>query len=192
MLIDLVRRNRSYRRFDHSFKLSAESLRDLVALARWTPTAGNLQPIKYLLVHEEKGADQLFGLLKWARYLRDWAGPSQDEKPSAYIVLLGDTTIAQVFQYDAGIAAQTILLGVIEKGLGGCILTSIDRDRLREAFSIPFHLEILLVIALGKPVEQVLLEDLPSEGSIKYYRTPDGAHHVPKRTLDDLIFTPER
>jgi len=188
MLLELLQRNRSYRRFDHSHIVSQEILRELVCLARFTPSSGNLQPLKYLLIQGDKAANQMFGFLKWARYLMDWTGPSESERPSAYIVLLGDTTIAQNFQYDAGITTQTILLGATEKGLGGCILTSVDRDGLREAFSIPFHLEILLVIALGEPIEHVVLEELPPEGSIKYYRTPDGHHHVPKRGIDELIF----
>ena len=189
MLLDLVQKSRSYRRFDHTFKISHESLRELVALSRCAPSSGNLQPLKYLLVHEEGATDILFGFLKWARYLQDWAGPSDAEKPSAYIVLLGDTTIAPTFQYDAGIAAQTMLLGATEKGLGGCLLTSVDRDGLREVYAIPFYLEILLVLALGKPAEQVVLEGLPPRGDIKYYRTPDGLHHVPKRGVDELIFS---
>jgi nitroreductase len=190
MLLDLLQKNRSYRRFDHAHQIHEETLRALVSLARLTPSSGNLQPLKYLLVHESKATDQLFGFLKWARYLRDWTGPSDTERPSAYIVLLGDTTIAQGFQYDAGIASQTIMLGATEKGLGGCILTSVDRDGLRAAFAIPFHLEILLVMALGKPGEQVVVEDVSPGGSIKYYRTSDGLHHVPKRGINELLFTP--
>ncbi len=192
MLLTLLQKSRSYRRFDHSHKISQETLRELVNLARHTPSSGNLQPLKYLLVHEDDATDQLFGFLRWARYLREWGGPLEPEKPSAYIVVLGDTTIAEGFQFDAGIAAQSMMLGAVEKELGGCMLTSIDRDGLREAFSIPFHLEILLVIALGKPTEQVVLEALPTEGSIKYYRTQDGVHHVPKRALDQLIVCFER
>ncbi len=191
MLLELLQKNRSYRRFDHAHKISPETLRYLVSLARLIPSSGNLQPLKYLLVHEQMATDLLFGFLKWARYLSDWTGPSDRERPAAYIVLLGDTTIAQSFQVDAGIAAQTIMLGAVEKGLGGCILTSVDRDSVRGAFSIPLYLEILLVMALGKPAEEVVLEDLPPDGSIKYYRTTDGLHHVPKRRVDELIFPAE-
>jgi nitroreductase len=190
MLLELLQRCRSYRRFDHARKISEGTLRELVGLARLTPSSGNLQPLKYLLVHEEKETDQLFGFLRWARYLHDWAGPSETEKPSAYIVVLGDTMLAQSFQYDAGIAAQTIMLGAVERGLGGCILTSVDRDSLRSAFAIPYSFDILLIIALGTPAEQVVLEDLSLERSIKYYRSADGVHHVPKRSIDDLVFIP--
>ncbi len=188
MLLELLQKCRSYRRFDHSYIISVERLRDLVHLARFTPSSGNLQPLKFLLVHEEKATAQLFSFLKWARYLADWPGPSETERPSAYIVLLGDTTIAQNFQYDAGIAAQTILLGATEEGLGGCILTSVDRDALRATYAIPPRLEILLVIALGKPSEKIILEATKPGGDIKYYRTSDEVHHVPKRALEELIF----
>ena len=155
MLTDLVLKNRSYRRFDHSYKMGRESLKTLIGLARFTPSSGNLQPLKYLPIHEEMETDTVFHLLKWARYLQDWPGPSASERPSAYIVFLGDTSIAQNFQVDSGIAAQTILLGAAEMGLGGCIVASVDREALRHAFSIPAHLEILFVLALGKPAEQV-------------------------------------
>ncbi len=101
---------------------------------------------------------------------------------------MGDTTIAQNFQYDAGIAAQTILLGATEEGLGGCMLTSVDRDALRATYAIPQRLEILLVIALGKPSEKIILEATKPGGDIKYYRTSDEVHHVPKRALEELIF----
>jgi nitroreductase len=187
MLINLVQKNRSYRRFDHSYKIQGESLKTLIGLARFTPSSGNLQPLKYLPIHEGEQTDTVFRLLKWARYLQDWPGPSAAERPSAYIVLLGDTSIAQSFQVDSGIAAQTILLGAAEMGLGGCIVASVDREPLRHAFSIPMHLEILFVLALGRPAEQVVVETAEPGGDIKYYRTPDGRHHVPKRSLDELI-----
>ena len=40
---------------------------------------------------------------------------------------------------------------------------------------------------LGVPVEHVILEEADSDASVKYYREPDGTHHVPKRRLADLI-----
>lgn len=190
MLLDLVHKSRSYRRFDHTVRVSEDCLRQLIALARCTPSSGNLQPLKYLPVHEEKESDELFGFVKWARYLQEWAGPTAGERPAAYIVLLGDTSISKACQYDAGIAAQTILLGATEMGLGGCVISSVDRDALRRSFSIPWHLEILFVMALGKPAEEVILEEVGPGGDIKYYRTDDGRHHVPKRSLDELIIHP--
>ena len=187
MFRDLVLANRSYRRFHESESISEETLRSLVDLARCTPSAANLQSLKYVLSCTPERNAVVFATLSWAGYLTDWPGPAEGERPSAYIIILGDTRISKSFFCDHGIAAQTILLGATEKGLGGCMFGSIDRDRLRKELAIEEHFEVLLVIALGKPVEKVVLEDVGSDGSIKYYRDEAGVHHVPKRKLEDVI-----
>lgn len=187
MLKDLVEKNRSYRRFCQDFPIEEKTLRELVDLARLSASAGNLQSLKYILSCEPEKNAKIFQHLRWAAYLKDWPGPSEGERPSAYIVILGDNLIGTNFYCDHGIASQSILLGAVEKGLGGCILASIDRDGLRKALDIPKNLEILLVIALGKPKEEVVIENLGPDGDIKYWRDKDGTHHVPKRSLDDII-----
>jgi nitroreductase len=151
-----------------------------------------LQPLKYFLSCTLDTNQQIFQCLKWAGYLKEWPGPSEDERPSAYIIVLGDTTISRNFGYDAGIAAQSILLGAVASGLGGCIVTSIDRERLRGFLNIAGHLEILLIIALGKPKEKVVIETVGKDGDIKYWRDKRGIHHVPKRQLNDIIVNPEK
>lgn len=187
MLKNLITRNRSYRRFRQNVPLSIETLRELVELARLCPSAGNRQPLKYLLSCSPPANDLIFHHLTWAVYLKSWPGPAEGERPSAYVILLGDKTLASSFEYDAGIAAQSILLGAVEKGLGGCIIASVNRKRLKTALELPEHLEILLVIALGKPSEEVVLEPLGPDGKIEYWRDERGTHHVPKRSLDELI-----
>jgi nitroreductase len=187
MLRDLVLKNRSYRRFKQDVPVSMETLRELVDLARNCASAANKQPLKYLLSCETAKNARIFDTLAWAAYLKDWAGPAEGERPSAYIVILHDTTISKNIYCDDGIAAQTILLGATEKGLGGCMIASIKKDQLREALSIPSQFEMPLVIALGKPAEKVLLEDRAPDADIKYWRDGEGLHHVPKRTLDEII-----
>jgi nitroreductase len=186
-LEELVRRNRSYRRFDEGHRIPRETLRELVALARHTASAANRQPLKYLLSADAETNDRIFPCLAWAGYLKDWRGPAPGERPAAYIVLLIDETIATDWWCDDGIAAQTMLLGATERGLGGCMIGAIQKDRLREVLSIPAHLRIRLVLALGKPAETVVLEDLEPGGDIRYWRDEAGVHHVPKRALDELI-----
>jgi nitroreductase len=100
---------------------------------------------------------------------------------------LGDTGISKTFGCDHGIAAQSILLGAADRGLGGCMIGSIDRDALRKKLDIDDHLQILLVIALGRPAERVVLEDMTPQTGIEYYRDQQGIHHVPKRPLDQII-----
>ncbi len=187
MLKDLIVTNRSYRRFYEDEAVSRETLRELLDLARLSASGANRQPLKYILSADPARNAAIFPHLGWAGYLKDWPGPAEGERPAAYVVVLGDTAISRSFGVDHGIAAQSILLGATERGLGGCIIASIQREALREALTIDPRYEILLVLALGKPQETVVVEPVGPEGDIKYWRDTDGVHHVPKRALDDLI-----
>jgi nitroreductase len=183
----LVRMNRSYRRFEESHYIDGEILRGLVELAQYSPTGNNMQPLKFWLSNTPEENELVFPHLGWAGSLKDWKGPKEGERPSAYIIILGDREIQFNFGVDHGIAAQSILLGAVEKGLGGCMIGSAKREALRKDVGIPERFKILLVLALGKPVEVVVTESLKPEGEIRYYRDADGVHHVPKRGLDELI-----
>lgn len=187
MIRDIVMRNRSYRRFYQDHAISIEDLRAFVDLARLSASAANRQPLKYFLSNEASMNGTIFEQLGWAAYLKDWPGPTEGERPSAYIIILGDTDIAKDFWCDHGIAAQTILLGATEKGLGGCMIGSINKKGLAEALHIPGCYEILLVVAIGKPKEQVRLEAVGPDGDIRYWRDDKGIHHVPKRSLEEII-----
>jgi nitroreductase len=187
MITELVKENRSYRRFYEDHAVNPETLKEFVNLARMSASGANLQPLKYILSCNPRINAEIFSCLAWAGYLKDWPGPQEGERPAAYIVVLGDTNISESAGCDHGIAAQTILLGAREKGLGGCMLGSIDRKALSDSLNIPSQLKILLVLAIGKPREQVVLETVGSDNSIRYWRDKEGVHHVPKRKLEDII-----
>jgi nitroreductase len=187
MIRDLIISNRSCRRFHQDFVIERKTLEGLVELARFSASAANLQPLKYVLSFEPARNAQIFANLAWAGYLREWSGPVEGEKPSGYIVVLGDTEINNTFGCDHGIAAQSILLGARDQGLAGCMIGLIKRDELRKVLEIPVRYEILLVLAMGKPKEQVVVDDVGPDGSIKYWRDSSGVHHVPKRPLSELI-----
>ncbi|MBN1868553.1 nitroreductase family protein [Candidatus Sumerlaeota bacterium] len=184
---DLVLKNRSYRRFDGKKSIGRTTLRQLVDLARLSPSGGNKQALKFLLSHDSRKNARIFRHLKWAGALTDWPGPGEKERPTAYIIVLADTRIAQGVGCDHGIAAQTILLGAVERGLGGCMMGAIDREGLRRTLRIRDWYEILLVIALGKPVEEVVIENARRSGDTTYWRDEKGVHHVPKRSLGDIV-----
>jgi nitroreductase len=189
MLRDLIVKNRSYRRFFQEQAIEIDTLRELVDMARLSASAANLQPLKYILSCTPEKNALIFPHLAWAGYLKDWSGPCEGERPSAYIIILGDKRLSNSFGCDYGIAAQSILLGATEKSLGGCMIASINADQLRKALDISSHYEILLVLALGKPKETVVIETIGTDGDIKYWRSNDGIHHVPKRPLDEVIIS---
>jgi nitroreductase len=186
MLKDLILKNRSYRRFHETERITENQLKEWVELARISSSARNAQPLKYILITEQEQCDQIFPLLSWAGYLRDWDGPVQGERPSAYIVMLMDRDITGNCLCDDGIAAQSIMLGAVEAGYGGCIVASVKRSELQQMFYLDNRYEIIQVLALGKPAETVLLEEI-RDGDYKYWRDEKGIHHVPKRSLEELI-----
>ena len=189
MIEDLIKSNRSCRRFLQKELIPVDTLRWLVNLARCSGSAANLQPLKYILSNEPHKNALIFPCLKWAAYLMDWPGPPEGERPSAYIIMVGDGNIAKSFGPDLGIAAQSLLLGARERGLAGCMIGSIHKELLQEMFHLPKHLEILLIIALGKPKETAVIDDLQPGDGIEYWRDEHGVHHVPKRRLEDIILS---
>ena len=184
---ELVKSNRSCRRFDNTFALDTQTLTELVELSRYTASGANNQPLKYIISSSREQNDQIFSCLTWAAYLKEWKGPEPGEQPTGYIVILGDTTIAKNFWWDHGIAAQTMLLGARARGLAGCMFAAINIKKLKELLGIGDHLEVKLVIALGKPVEEACIDDVGDDGDIRYFRDDNQVHHVPKRKLEDLI-----
>jgi nitroreductase len=187
VLKDLIRKNRSYRRFHQEVAVEMATLEELVDLARHSASGSNRQPLKYILCCDPEVNAAIFPHLAWAGFLTDWGGPAEGERPAAYIIILNDTTIAKVPGADHGIAAQSMMLGAAERGLGGCMIGSIEKDGLRKVLDIAAKYDILLVLALGKPAEKVVIEDVGPDGSYRYYRDDDDVHHVPKRTLEELI-----
>ncbi|TLX76174.1 nitroreductase family protein [Labilibacter sediminis] len=185
MLKDLILKNRSYRRFYQDETISEETLTELIDLARLSPSARNAQPLKYIICNKPEVNNTIFKYLSWAGYLPDWHGPEEGERPSAYIIMLNDTSISSNFFSDNGIASQSILLGAVEKGLGGCIIGSVERLQLQRSLDIPSKYKIVQVIALGKPKEEVVIEELDKDH--KYWRDMKDVHHVPKRSLQDIV-----
>jgi len=186
-MTELLRRNRSYRRFHEDQPLDEETLQGLVAKTRLCPSSANRQPLKYLLASSAADRAKIFPHLAWAGALKDWPGPAEGQRPAGYIVILGDLEISTTFHVDSGIVAQSILLAAVEQGLGGCMIGSIKRDAMRKALNIPDRFAIALAIALGKPRETVVLEEAKDPADVVYWRDEQDVHHVPKRPLEELL-----
>ncbi len=188
MLAELIKRNRSCRRFDQKHAVAPATVRALIDLARCSASAANRQPLKYIFSTNPDKNEEIFTCLAWAAYLKGWPGPAPGERPAAYIVITGDTRISTNFWCDHGIASQSILLGARESGLAGCIFGAINKPKLKKACGLPDDLEILLVLAIGKPAETIVIEAVGPDGDIEYWRDDQQTHHVPKRAIEEIIF----
>ena len=189
ILKELLITDRSYRRFEENHRVDRQLLIRLVELTRYCASGRNLQPMKYYIVNETDTCDKIFTLLKWAGYLTDWDGPEKGERPSAYIIQCLDKSLTRNYLCDDGIQLQTITLGATAEGLGCCIIKSFNVEKLKEFLGLGDTFDPLYVVAIGKPIEKVVIEDMDKKDKtdIKYYRTPDRIHHVPKRILEELI-----
>lgn len=183
--LKLLRRARSYRRFDAARTLSEEELSFLVEAARVTGSTANLQRVRFALFADRTEKDLIFSGLRFAGYLTDWKGPTTEERPGAYIVLATAGEPDANLCIDLGMAAQSIQVAAASIGLGGCILRSFDKKTVTEKL-MPEGYVPQLVIALGAPAEKVVLTDAV-DGNIRYFRQEDGTHVVPKLALSDLI-----
>lgn len=188
MIKELVYKCRSYRRFYGDVQISEEELRQLADLARMSGSAANAQALKFKLVCTPEKNAEVYDTLVWAAALPEWGGPEPDERPSAYIVIVCDKTLGKNKQTDVGITAQTMMLGAVEMGYGGCMLGNIQRAKLGEVLGIdPERYTIELVLALGKPKEEVRVVPVPADGNMKYYRDENQVHYVPKRSLEEIL-----
>lgn len=187
MIKDLILKNRSYRRFYQEQQVETEVLRELVDLARLSPSGFNRQALRYILSNRRESNDKIYPALGWAGYLHDWVGPQEGERPAAYIVMLRDTSVGPSLPQDQGFAAQSMLLGATEKGLGGCFLVNIKQQQLAEVLHLDEKYEIVAVIAIGYPKEQIVLDAMDASGDVKYWRDEHQIHHVPKRSLEEII-----
>lgn len=186
MIRELILKNRSYRRFDNSVQLSKKQIYNWIDLARLSGSGRNAQPLKYAVVNEPDLCNDIFPCLGWAGYLSDWKGPAEDERPVAYVAVLKDKSISENHYCDDGIAMQSILLGASEDGFGGCMIGSVNKNKVSKILQLPEHLELLWIIALGKPSEECKIVEATDE-NIKYWRGDDDIHYVPKRNLSDII-----
>lgn len=185
----LANTTRSYRRFRQIYPVTPELMTQWVDNARVSASAGNKQPLRYRIVTDKEQCAQIFETLTWAAALPDWDGPEPGQRPTGYIIMATDseTFKGELWRFDAGIAAQTIMLSSTEEGFGGCIMLSFKRGELKKILSMPEDLEPVLVLALGRPIEDIRLIDAV-QGDTTYYRDEQQVHYVPKRKLEDIWF----
>ena len=188
MLSDLVKQYRTYRRFYEDVKITDDELKELVDLARLTASTANSQALKFMIINSPDKTEAVFPALGWAGALPDWDGPAEGERPAAYILICCDQSLAKNKPIDDGIAAQTIMLGAVEKGYGGCMLANVKRSELAASLGLdPQKYTIDLVLALGKPKEEVVIVPVGEDGDVRYYRDENQVHYVPKRSLEDIL-----
>ena len=187
----LPEKTRSFRRFREQERIPEDRLRAIIEAARLAPSAANLQLLRFSFLNEVHSCGEIFPFVNWAGYLKDWDGPEPGERPAAYIVIHTPREKKPFTGIDTGITAAYMVLAAKDAGYGSCMILSFNREEIESRLGIPGY-DVGLLIALGVPAEEVVIEEY--DGSVEYWRSDDGRHHVPKLSLDSLIvetgFTP--
>lgn len=188
-LRELMISDRTFRKFKEDVPVSEQTLERLVELTRYCHSGRNAQPLRYVPVVNAEIRQKVFMTLKWAGYYKDWDGPEAGERPAAYLIQCLDTYYGKDCLCDDGLQLEAISLGMRTLGLGGCIIKAFNAPLLSEVLKLDSRFLPRYVLAVGYPSEEVRLEDMNGEkdADFKYYRTPEGIHHVPKRPLSELV-----
>jgi nitroreductase len=189
---EAVTRRRSIRRFKDT-PVAYAILERCVNAARLAPTAINSQLCEYIIVDDERLLPRVLdAVAMWAGVPRPDNGWPPERRPKAYIVTLINTGLEKErgagrvnTNYDAALAVENTVLVAQEKGLGSCVLTGINRKKLRRALNIPDRYEIAILLALGFPDESPVVE--VTTGSVERWVDDKGVLHVPKRRLEDVL-----
>lgn len=187
ILRSLLERDRSTRRFKTGISIPDDTLKEIVSLTTLCASGRNLQPLRYRLVTDADERDRLFPSLQWAGYYKDWDGPEEHQRPSAYIVQCLDTRLTKALLCDDGLNLQAITLGAIAKGISSCIIKAFNAVAVSEALSLPDCFKPLYVLALGVADEKVRIVPMRQDDDYRYYRDDTDAQCVPKRSLDDIL-----
>ncbi|MDO4691829.1 MAG: nitroreductase family protein [Porphyromonadaceae bacterium] len=187
-LIELLKRNRSYRRFDRSIRPSQELMSSWIEGLRYTASARNMQPLKYVLVTDDALCHTLSQSVVWAGYLPEWPEPNEDERPTAFVIQILDTRLSSSARFDEGLQLEALGLMAVESGFGACIFLSFDPKRIAAMLDLPEYLTPISIVAIGKPIEEVEVRDVEAEADIRYYRDEAKRHYVPKRKREELIY----
>ncbi len=184
--VNLVHAARSCRRFVEDKPVSRETLRDIVDCARTVSSALNKQPLRYITVTEPETVAKVFSHTNWASVLK-WGGPFEGERPTGFIAMLTDEALGKPVFCDMGIAGQTMQLYATSQGLGCCMLNNFPRGPVREILGIPEETEILLLFGFGVAKEVRRIAEAKPGESLQYWRDAEGVHHVPKRSLSEVL-----
>ncbi len=148
----LIRSRRSIRAFTGD-PVPDSLIRELVDLATWAPSAGNLQARDFVVV---RSADVRRALARAA---------DQTELEQADAVLVVCTNHRRIGKYgargrelfsvqDAAAATQNFLLAAHDSGLGAVWMGSFDEEAVRKTLRIPGYARPVTLVAVGWPAEK--------------------------------------
>lgn len=185
---ELVIQARACRRYIRAEAVARETFEWLIDCARLTSSARNQQALRYMVVDSPEGCAAMTDALVWAGSLPEWDGPTPEEQPAGYVVICTEESAGKMVHIDLGIAGQTLQLAAMSRGLGACMFLSCNVKKVSGLLRLPEPWHVALVVSVGKPGETRVLDKVPADGNLAYWRDAHSVHHVPKLDFDTVFF----
>lgn len=134
--------------------VSADDLRRILEAGRWAGSAKNVQPWHFLVVRARERLDQLAKCGRYASHLRGAA--------VAVVLVVSPGTWVD---FDAGRAAQNMMLAAWSLGIGSCIASLHEAERARDVLKVPVEFQTRIAISFGFPLRDAppTIEGRPRE-----------------------------
>ena len=181
----LLRKNRSHRAFDNSYTVAMRQLEAIVSVNDKLPSGRNAQTLRFRLLDAPGGGEDFCRFLHLGGYLPELHLPVPGTEPKAFIIVCSTEAESPIVNIDLGISLQSMALKAVEIGLNALIVKAFNRQEIKNALSLPY--DPLAVLAVGKGTERIVLDEVRAGSDLRYYRDADGAHHVPKIAVPDLL-----
>ena len=176
---------RTYRRFKQT-EVPKEYILEALDMARIGSCGMNAQKLRYIAVLDKDTVAKMQPLVKWAGFLpKELGTPKDDECPTAFIAILRDKNAGGFINVDIGIAANTIVTSLWEKGVGSCMLGSVNVAEAEKLLEVPDDLSLRLVIALGYPDHESHIVSVTDD--LKYRMDENKDYLVPKLNFDEVV-----
>lgn len=188
-LENLLEWRRSYRKFDESRLISKNDIDEILNSIKFASCANNRQYLRFISVENKDKVLEIFDNTKWAASLPNNIGrPKEGERPVYFIAILSDESKKLRFNgIDEGLVISNLTLTAAEKGIGSCIIGSVNDKKMREILNYKDNYSCEVVIAFGYPKVKSTIKEIDLEEDQSYYLDEDGNYIVPKYKKDDIV-----
>jgi nitroreductase len=139
--------------------VSESDIISLVEAARQAPSAENAQPCRFVAVRDPGALEELAR----ACFSGIFAATRFAARAPLIVALCAErATVVEagkaikdraMYQLDCGIAGEHLVLRAAELGLGTCWIGWFNRRAARRTLRVPFHVQVVCLIAVGYPAE---------------------------------------
>ncbi|MFR9277325.1 nitroreductase family protein [Peptoniphilus senegalensis] len=188
-LENLLEWRRTYRKFDENKLISKEDIEDILNSIKFASCANNRQYLRFISVENKAKVLEIFENTKWAASLPNNIGrPKEGERPVYFIAILSDEEKKLRFNgIDEGLVISNLTLLAAEKGIGSCIIGSVNDKKMREILNYENNYSCDLVVAFGYPKVKSTIKEINAGEDQAYYLDEDGNYIVPKYKIKDLV-----